>query len=344
LRCDTEPKIEASRFRVTEANTAILGRTAFPEGATLEKTERPARDDRPAGFRVELTPGSASKDARFLHVFHLGQNAETDALAAPKVASSDENIELTATGSGRAFRMVLPAEGPAAGVIEITADDGTVLVPSRLLPSGVMPHGPAGAGLMERWDAPYRGDQLPGWDVGRPCSHLVKAVEEKTFKPGRAIVLGCGSGNNAIYLASQGFEVTGVDVSPTALSIAAKKAREADVHVDWILADVVALPELQPFDLIFDRGCYHHICQYDSPAYVETLRRLSHAGTRAMILAGRPAEGSRGGPPRIKEETIRRDFSTLFEFEWLQEIYFDSRNPQARSAEAWSIHLRRKDD
>ena len=173
---------------------------------------------------------------------------------------------------------------------------------------------------------------------------MVKAVEGKTFKPGRAIVFGCGSGNNAIYLASQGFEVTGVDVSPTALAIAAKKAVEAGVQVDWLLADVVALPELQPFDLIFDRGCYHHICQYDSPAYVKSLCQLSHGGTQAMILAGRPAEGSRGGPPRIEESTIRKDFSTRFDFEWLQKITFDSRNPNGRSAEAWSIHLRRKDE
>ena len=238
----------------------------------------------------------------------------------------------------------MPAEGSAAGKIEITAADGTALVPGRLLPSGVMPHGPKGAELMERWDAPYRRERLPGWDVGRPCSHLVKAVEDKTFKPGRAIVLGCGSGTNAIYLASKGFEVTGVDVSPTALAIAAEKARKADVEVDWMLADVVALPKLQPYDLIFDRGCYHHICQYDSPGYVETLRRLSHAGTRAMILAGSPADGNRGGPPRIKEETIRKDFSTLFDFEWLRNIHFDSRNPDAKGPSAWSIHLRRKDE
>ncbi|MFH1919818.1 MAG: class I SAM-dependent methyltransferase, partial [Planctomycetota bacterium] len=166
--------------------------------------------------------------------------------------------------------------------------------------------------------------------------------EDETFKPGRAIVLGCGSGTNPIYLASKGFEVTGVAVSPPALAIAAQKARKADVEVDWILADAVALPKLQSYDLIFDRGCYHHICQYDSPGYVETLRRLSHVGTRAMILAGSPADGNRGGPPRIKEETIRKDFSTLFGFEWLRDIHFDSRNPDAKGPSAWSIHLRRK--
>jgi SAM-dependent methyltransferase len=197
---------------------------------------------------------------------------------------------------------------------------------------------------MERWDAPYRRQRLPGWDVGQPCSHLVTAVEDKTFKPGRAIVLGCGSGTNAIYLASKGFEVTGVDVSPTALAVAAQKARSVDVEVDWMLADVVALPELQPYDLIFDRGCYHHICQYDSPGYVETLRRLSLAGTQAMILAGSPADGNNSGPPRIKEVTIRKDFSTLFDIDWLRNIHFDSSNPDAKGTSAWSIHLRRKSE
>jgi SAM-dependent methyltransferase len=156
-------------------------------------------------------------------------------------------------------------------------------------------------------------------------------------------VLGCGSGTNAIYLADKGFEVTGVDVAPTALAIAAEKARKAGVKVNWMVADVVALPKLEPFDLVFDRGCYHHICQYNSAGYVETLRRLSHRGTRVLILAGSPGDGRRGGPPRVEEKTIRNDFSALFEFEWLRGIRFDRRDANAKGASAWSIHLRRKD-
>jgi SAM-dependent methyltransferase len=197
---------------------------------------------------------------------------------------------------------------------------------------------------MERWDAPYRRNRMPGWDVGRPCSHLVSGVEQEVFRPGRAIVFGCGTGTNAIYLARQGFDVTGVDVAPSALAIAARKAGEAGVNVRWLLADVVALPKLEAFDLVFDRGCYHHICQYDSEGYVETLRRISHSGTQVLILAGSPADGSRGGPPRIPEAKIRQDFSDLFEFAWLRNVYFDSRNADARGSSAWSIHLRRKDN
>jgi len=344
MQCAAQPEIEAARFGVSDTGTEILVETVLPEDATLKKSSRPARGDRPADFRVEVLPKSASRDARFLHVFQFGPTAGQDSTERPKVTRHADTAELTVAGQGHVFRLTLPAERSTAGRIEITAADGKTLVPSRLLPSSVMPHGPRGADLMERWDAPYRREGMPGWDVGRPCAHLAQAVEDKTFPPGRAIVLGCGTGTNAIYLASKGFEVTGVDVSPSALIIAAQKAKEADVEVDWMVADVVTFPQLQPYDLIFDRGCYHHICQYDSPGYVETLRRLSQPGTRAMILAGSPADGNRGGPPRIQKETIRKDFSVLFDFEWLRDIHFESRNPAAKGPSAWSIHLRRKDE
>jgi SAM-dependent methyltransferase len=260
------------------------------------------------------------------------------------VEQEADRMNLTISDRGKTYQLTWSTKKVTAGTIEITAADGSAQVPARVLPAGVMPHGPRGVALMERWDAPYRRDRMPGWDVGAPCSHLVQAVENETFQTGRAIVLGCGTGTNAIYLARQGFQVTGVDVSPSALSIAAEKASRAGVKVDWLLADVVALPKLPPYDLIFDRGCYHHICQYNSPGYVETLRRLSQEGTRAMILAGSPRDGNRGGPPRVKEETIREDFSSLFEFKWLRNIHFDSRDSDSKGPSAWSIHLRRKGD
>lgn len=343
LRSSAEPKIDDGRFRVAEGDAQILGESLLPAGAEVKKTSRPGSGDRPARFRVEVTPPQASDETRFLQVFHLHGTTGQRSAARSKVEKGDRQVELTVTTHQRVFRLTLPSDSSQAGQIEVSGADGKPLLRRRLLPSGVMPHGPAGARLLERWDSPYRQERLPGWDVGRPCSHLVKAVEDETFRPGRAIVLGCGSGTNAIYLAGKGFEVTGVDVAPSALAIAQQKARKAGVTVRWLVADAVALPELEAFDLVFDRGCYHHICQYDSPGYVDALRRLSRGGTRALILAGSPADGRSGGPPRVKEETIRNDFSTLFDFQWLRDVRFDSRNPDAKGPSAWSIHLRRKD-
>ncbi len=344
LRSTAEPKIEGKRMRVVETGTEIIGESLLPADASLKTNSRSARGNRPAEFRVEVAPKQASDEARFLHVFGLGGTAGQEAGPRSTLTKGDKHTQLTVAAHERVFRLTLPWDCFSAGKIEVTAADGKTLLPNRLLPSGVMPHGPEGARLLERWDAPYRQERLPGWDVGQPCSHLVKAVEDETFRPGRVIVFGCGSGTNAIYLAGKGFEVTAVDVAPSALAIAAKKAREAGVKVNWVLADVVALPKLEAFDLVFDRGCYHHICQYNSAGYVESLRRLSHRDTQALILAGSDADGGRGGPPRVKEQTIRNDFSKLFEFEWLRGIRFDTRNASASGPSAWSIHLRRKDE
>jgi ankyrin repeat protein len=329
LRSVGEPKIEDGWIRVAEADTEILGESLLPANASLKKTSRYRSDNQPVEFRVEVTPKQTSQEARFLQVFYLGGTAKQDAPARSTVTEHDKQLELKVTTHERVFRLTLPGQSSSAGKIEVATADGKSLLPSRLLPSGIMPHGPEGASLLERWDAPYRQDPLPGWDTGRPDGHLVKAVEDETFRPGRVIELGCGTGDNAIYLAGKGFEVTAVDIAPTALAIAAKKAGKAGVKVDWMLADVVALPKLEPFDLIFDRACYHHIQKYNSAGYSETLRRLSHRGTRALILAF----------ASVKEETICNDFSSLFDFEWVRRVHCDTRNS---SWSAWSLHLHRK--
>jgi SAM-dependent methyltransferase len=343
LKSTGEPKIEDRRMRVVEDDAEILGHSLLPLGASLKKISRTRTNSQTTEYRIVVTPQHKSSEAHFLQVFHVGAGTGQSASLPPTVKEDNTHLAMTVAARDRIFQLTLPLDATRAGKIKATTGNDKSLVPQRLLPSGIMPHGPEGARLLERWDAPYREDRVPGWDVGRPSSHLVKAVENGTFPPGRAIVLGCGTGSTALYLAEQGFKVTGVDVAPTALALAAEKAVQADLRIDWILADVVALPKLAPFDLIFDRGCYHHICQYNSAGYVETLRRLSQPGTQALILAGSPADGQSVGPPRIKEATIRTDFSALFAFEWLRKIRFDTRDANAQGPSAWSIHLRRKD-
>ncbi|MET9831169.1 class I SAM-dependent methyltransferase [Streptomyces sp. NPDC006385] len=75
------------------------------------------------------------------------------------------------------------------------------------------------------WEARYRdGDRL--WS-GRPNTLLVR--EAGDLAPGTALDLGCGEGADAVWLASRGWRVTGVDISRTALERAALHAAEAGV-------------------------------------------------------------------------------------------------------------------
>jgi 2-polyprenyl-3-methyl-5-hydroxy-6-metoxy-1,4-benzoquinol methylase len=60
------------------------------------------------------------------------------------------------------------------------------------------------------WNDRYRDDDLP-WDTGRPSSELQRVVGQDAVRPCRALELGCGTGTNSVWLAQQGFEVTGID-------------------------------------------------------------------------------------------------------------------------------------
>ena len=137
--------------------------------------------------------------------------------------------------------------------------------------------------------------------------------------------------------------MTAIDIAPTALSQAWRKARKAGVSVRWLLADVLSPPNLKPFDFIYDRGCYHVVRDQNLVAYLETVRRYSRPGTQFLLLTGNSNEPARDyGPPRVTEEEIRNDFLSLFDLEWLRESRFEINRPGAVSPLAWSVLLRRK--
>src|SRR5262245_56613997 len=100
----------------------------------------------------------------------------------------------------------------------------------------------------EHWEGRYRTAEPPPWDTGRPSAELQRRLGQLTLAPGRAIELGCGTGSNAVWLAEQGFDVTAIDISPTAIARAEERARAASVMVRFVTADVTELPDLgEPF-------------------------------------------------------------------------------------------------
>jgi SAM-dependent methyltransferase len=96
----------------------------------------------------------------------------------------------------------------------------------------------------EFWDDRYR-QHTRVWS-GRPNRQLVDLVEG--LAPGTALDVGCGEGADAIWLASRGWDVLGIDVSEVALSRAREHTAElpADVaaRLDWRQVDLLAAPEL----------------------------------------------------------------------------------------------------
>ncbi|MEV3988826.1 class I SAM-dependent methyltransferase [Streptomyces sp. NPDC049837] len=133
------------------------------------------------------------------------------------------------------------------------------------------------------WDGFYadRAEPVPFF-VGKPDENLVSYLERGLINPGgRALDLGCGPGRNALHLASLGFEVDAVDLSPVAIAWAEERAREAGAAVRFHRGDAFALAETElagPYDLVYDSGCFHHLPPHRRISYLALLRNALAPG------------------------------------------------------------------
>jgi SAM-dependent methyltransferase len=334
LQFRREPQAAGRQLRLADGERECLCETLYPGARTLQRAGIVAGDQTGPWFTAEQR--ASDKGVRWLHIAQVRPAGTAQAAAKAACEEKDGQLELTVTTAEKVVRLILPRPGSDAGWISIQAADGKLLIPRRPLASGVLPHGPEGVRLIERWDSAYRSDRA-GWDTGAPAPELKRVVESGLVKPCRTVTFGCGTGASDIYLASKGFDVTAIDVAPTALGIAQQKAEKAGVRVRWVLADVLHLPDLGQFDFFFDRGCYHHVRHVDAAGFQETLRRLSHPGTRGLILSC-----NNDRPPGVREHHMRSDFSALFDFEWLRDSGVENRDGTVRR-ESWSLMLRRKD-
>jgi 2-polyprenyl-3-methyl-5-hydroxy-6-metoxy-1,4-benzoquinol methylase len=194
----------------------------------------------------------------------------------------------------------------------------------------------------EHWNERYRSADTP-WDTGRPSSELVRVLAEQGIQPCRAIDLGCGTGTNAIWLAQQGFDVTGVDLIPLAIQRAEEQARQRGVRLRLLAIDLLDPPDLgEPFDFFFDRGCYHVVRRVDVGRYLRTLERITHPGSLGLVLTGNAREAQSPGPPVVAEAELRGELSGLFDFVQLREFRFDETAQHLTRPLAWSCLLRRR--
>lgn len=130
------------------------------------------------------------------------------------------------------------------------------------------------------YEITYRYFRAP-WDIGAR-EELVSLVESGRIKPGRAIDLGCGAGANAIYLAQNGFEVTGVDFTEAAIEKA--RAKEAGVQVNFIVDDLTNLRHVSgTFDLLLDYGTLDDLRLHQRESYLRNMLTLTHPGSQYLL-------------------------------------------------------------
>ncbi|MGB9071959.1 MAG: class I SAM-dependent methyltransferase [Terriglobales bacterium] len=157
------------------------------------------------------------------------------------------------------------------------------------------------------WDASYHDGPAP-WDTGQPQPAIVRLASEGGFA-GAVLDAGCGTGENALHVASLGLSVLGVDVAETALAIAREKADDRGIEAEFAVADAFQLERLgRRFETVLDCGLFHTFDGAERPGYVASLASVTeHDGTLYVLCFS--DDGPDTGPHPISQEDLRAAFN-----------------------------------
>jgi SAM-dependent methyltransferase len=154
------------------------------------------------------------------------------------------------------------------------------------------------------WDASYADGPAP-WDTGEPQPAVVRLAGEGAFA-GAVLDAGCGTGENALHLASLGLHVLGVDVAETALSRAREKAAARGIDAGFEVADALHLDRLgRTFETVLDCGLFHTFDSDERRDYVASLASVTaRAGILYLLCFSDVGPGPPGPHPISRQELI----------------------------------------
>lgn len=147
--------------------------------------------------------------------------------------------------------------------------------------------------------------QIP-WIFKTPPDILVELINRGKINPCKTIDLGCGTGINAIYLASKRFIVTGIDISPAAIKIAKRNADEKKVKCNFIIADVLSdLNEIdRNYDFAYDWELLHHIFPENRQNYIKNVYNLLNQGGTYLSVSFSEKDSCFGGQGKYRETPL----------------------------------------
>ena len=173
------------------------------------------------------------------------------------------------------------------------------------------------------FDEDYRG--TPPWDIGRPQPELARLADEGKIRS-RVLDVGCGTGENALYFASLGMTVCGLDAAPRAIEKAKKKADARGIRASFRVGNALHLEKLgERFDTITDCGLFHVFSDEERRVYARSLRSaLEKGGTYFMLCFSNKEPTDWGGPRRVSEVEIRETFRDGWRVNFIREAKLSS--------------------
>jgi len=182
---------------------------------------------------------------------------------------------------------------------------------------------------------------LPPWDIGRPQGEIIRLAEDGEIQ-GAVLDAGCGTGENALFLAGRGYEVTGIDASGAAIRKAKEKSRERRAPVVFLEWDALEISGLgKRFDTVIDCGLFHVFSDEERPLYVEGLNSILIPGGTFRMLCFSEMEPGDWGPRRVTQREIRKAFDRGWRVDSIREACFET-NLGPDGCRAWLSSITRE--
>jgi len=193
---------------------------------------------------------------------------------------------------------------------------------------------------MEIFEQAYH-DWPPPWEIGR-AQHEFVALEEAGEIAGDVLDVGCGTGENALYLSECDHEVWGVDAVPAAIERGRQKAEERGLTTPFLVQDALALEGLgRTFDTIIDSGLFHALSDADRPRFVSSLGSVLLPGGNFFLLAISDLDSEGPAVLRVTQQDIRTAFADGWRVNWIRPAAFENLVRPDAPSRAWLSSITR---
>jgi SAM-dependent methyltransferase len=187
----------------------------------------------------------------------------------------------------------------------------------------------------DRFESSYHG--TPPWDIGRPQPAIVRLAETGKIS-GSVLDVGCGTGENSLFLAARGLVAVGIDGAPTAITKARAKAKARGLGVRFEIADALDLSLPERFDTAIDTGLFHVFSDDQRPRFSESLARVVRPGGTYFLMCFSEREPGDWGPRRVTQAEIRSVFRERWRVETIEPSAFAT---NLGEAQAWLASITR---